>query len=205
MIWGSYKELGKKDYIISNVQESNMTWIYKFDEFQQVLNEEICGQKLVKLYIDLNGYYESYGNEDNYIDLTYFGGPLLFVLETTCLVIDVYGEGVIKYKIFPMSDFTSRKVHDFLPEDMLMNYQYYYDASEHFKLKYENLLIKKINVVSTNTWFSTVRGFDKAKAESSANAGELPNEIYFYLENGMKLCVRADYLENYTVELCKGN
>lgn len=54
---------------------------------------------------------------------------------------------------------------------------------------------------STDSWGFSAVGFDEEKASAAAEAKDLPGEVHFLLDNGAELCLYADQLEYYMVEL----
>lgn len=90
---------------------------------------------------------------------------------------------------------------DYIPEDYITNPIYFCDLKDNFQLEYASSTVQEVAVESTDSWGFSAVGFDEEKASAAAEAKDLPGEVHFLLDNGAELCLYADQLEYYMVEL----
>lgn len=196
-----YAEYGRVHYTVVSIENYEKQWSYSTTELKKTLEETCLNQKLERVYVHLNGYLQAFHYEDNEIDLTYMGGPTLLVFEKVAIVIDIMGEGLVRFGMFPIWELKRRDVFDYSPDDMLMNETYYFDAGSRLHLEFENQRVLAVSVKATTIGraFNTGHGFDRDKADCAEKAGELPNAVEFHLANGNTVYLVGDDIENYWV------
>ena len=191
----------RRSYNIVRMEDSTWNWCYSALELQELLNELCRGQKLLRWMAELVGYAEAAPRGDNFLDLSYMGGNTLLIFSDVVLEFDIHVEGLIGYRFCKPWNVHIRPVNDRIPEDYITNPIYFCDLKDDFQLEYVGSTVQEVTVKPTDTWGFSAVGFDEVKAYAAAKANDLPNEIHFMLDNGVELCLYADQLEYYMIEL----
>lgn len=188
-------------YLIAYTDHKECEWCYRAEDLEKELNEVCRNQRLNKVYVSLVGYYDAFAYHKNKIDLTYMGGPSLLIFDKCAIELDIWGEGLIKYRIIPIWDIRIKHRFDRFPEDMYSEDNYFYDASETIYLKYEQGIVESVAVESTGTYSFEAKGINTELLHMSSESHQLPNNIIFNLDNGKSISFIADYIENYFFEV----
>ena len=191
----------RRSYNIVRMEDSTWNWCYSALELQELLNELCRGQKLLRWMAELVGYAEATPRGDNFLDLSYMGGNTLLIFSDVVLEFDIRVEGLIGYRFCKPWNVHIRPVNDRIPEDYITNPIYFCDLKDDFQLEYVGSTVQEVDVESTDSWGFPAVGFDEEKASAAAEAKDLPNEIHFMLDNDVELCLYADQLEYYMIEL----
>ena len=192
---------GRVDYSTITTPNEERKWYYSNIELQDKLNNLCKNHTLKKVYADLRGYLESLHQDDNYYDFSYFGGPVILIFDNIAIELCVHVEGMIQCREINLWDIKIKNTHDYPPNEMHTSEKYFYDLSEQFQLKYEEQIVTEIVVDNTNTYGFSLNGFDKEKAKKAEETNSLPNNVHFYLANGVDFGVYADYIEYFYIEL----
>lgn len=198
------QRFGKVNYSTIVTPDEEGQFYYSYTELQDKLNELCKNHTLKKVYADLQGYLESCHQGDNYYDFSYFGGPLLFVLDNIAIEICVAGKGMVEFRAINLWDIKIKSTKDFPPSNMGHDGDnYFYDLSEQFQLKYEGYTVQEV-VVDNIDWHPfSLRRFDEEKAKIAEKTNSLPDHIHFHLSNGVDFGVYSDAIEDFYIELSK--
>lgn len=198
------QRFGKVNYSTIVTPDEEGQFYYSYTELQDKLNELCKNHTLKKVYADLQGYLESFHQGDNYYDFSYFGGPLLFVLDNIAIEICVHGKGMVEFRAINLWDIKIKSTKDFPPGNMgLVGDNYFYDLSEKFQLKYEGYAVQEV-VVDNIDWHPfSLSSFDEEKAKIAEETNSLPDHIHFHLSNGVDFGVYSDAIEDFYIELSK--
>ena len=192
-------------YNIVRIENSTWNWCYSAQELQVILNELCCGQKLLRWMAELVGYADATPRGSNFLDLSYMGGNTLLIFSDVILEFDIRVKGLIGYRFCKPWNVHIRPVTDCIPEDYITNPVYFCYLKDDFQLEYVGSTVQEVTVESTDSWGFSAVGFDEEKASAAAEAKDLPNEIHFMLDNVVELCLYADQLEYYMIELKSQN
>ena len=191
----------RRSYNIVRIEDSTWNWCYSALELQELLNELCRGQKLLRWMAELVGYAEATPRGNNFLDLSYMGGNTLLIFSDVVLEFDIRVEGLIGYRFCKPWNVHIRPVNDRIPEDYITNPIYFCDLKNDFQLEYAGSTVQEVTVETIDSWGFSAVGFDEEKASAAAEAKDLPNEIHFMLDNDVELCLYADQLEYYMIEL----
>lgn len=200
----SNQRFGKVNYSTIVTPDEEGQFYYSYTELQEKLNELCKNHTLKKVYADLQGYLESLQQGDNYYDFSYFGGPLLFVLDNIAIEICVHGTGMVEFRAINLWDIKIKSTKDFPPSNMgLVGDNYFYDLSEQFQLKYEGYTVQEVVVDNIDCHSFSLSSFDEEKAKIAEKTNSLPDHIHFHLSNGVDFGVYSDDIEYFYIELSK--
>lgn len=198
------QRFGKVNYSTIVTPDEEGQFYYSYTELQDKLNELCKNHTLKKVYADLQGYLESFHQGDNYYDFSYFGGPLLFVLDNIAIEICVAGKGMVEFRAINLWDIKIKSTKDFPPSNMgLVGDNYFYDLSEQFQLKYEGYTVQEVVVDNIDCHSFSLSSFDEEKAKIAEETNSLPDHIHFHLSNGVDFGVYSDDIEYFYIELSK--
>lgn len=191
----------KIDYMLIKADYSDFVWSYSAKELEDILSEMFCGKKLKKIFANYNGFTEGNKIDGTLYNFTYLGGSVIMLFEGgNALELDIYGEGMVRYRTHRLSDmsFTPRKDFPYY----IQRDECYCDMKDVFDIDYENRVVEKIAVDAINYYiFYAGNGFDSAKADAAASLGILPNIIDFHLSGESTLSLIGDNLNNYYMKL----
>lgn len=193
-------------YTIKTDSQKEMSWVYSATEFQNVLTKEFHGQKLNRLFVRLYGYLASSKRSDHLLDFAYTGGTLLVIFERSVLELDIHTVGMMQYRILPFHEVNIPRHSntDYPPPDTgSKDENYFYDLSHAFDLTFVETEVRKVEVNKTVTYPFELEGFDEAIAAEAQKRGDLPQDIYFYMDNGVLLKLCEDCNEYFYIELEK--
>lgn len=198
------QRFGKVNYSTIVTPDEEGQFYYSYTELQDKLNELCKNHTLKKVYADLQGYLESFHQGDNYYDFSYFGGPLLFVLDNIAIEICVAGKGMVEFRAINLWDIKIKSTKDFPPSNMGHDGDnYFYDLSEQFQLKYEGYTVQEVVVDNIDCHSFSLSSFDEEKAKIAEETNSLPDHIHFHLSNGVDFGVYSDDIEYFYIELSK--
>ena len=193
----------KVDYMIIKAESPDYMWSYSAKELENMLSELFSGKKLKKMFANYNGYTEGIRVNGTLYDFTYLGGSVIMIFEGgNALELDIYGEGMVRYRTHRLSDMRFTPGKDCQYEINININECYCDLKDVFDIEYENLVVKKIAVNAIDYYtFYAGSDFDSAKADTSASLGILPNKIDFHLSGESILSLVGSSLENYYIKL----
>ena len=170
---------------------------------QELLHDlqSIEGQRIVAIMVNLDSYLEALSWHVNRIDLTYLGQPSLIFFENNVLQLDIYVEGMIRYRVFPVWEVKRKSRYGIPPDDIVINNRFYFDVADHrygISFNYTNTPVHKIIVKGTNSWGFSQSWFDSQKAKVASRKNDLPTEIVLCTEN-CSIRFVGDEIENYWV------
>ncbi len=198
----SNKRFGKVNFSTIITPDNESKWYYSYKELQNEL-ENICNNHtLKKVYAGLQGYLESFHQDKNYYDFSYFGGSVILLFDNIAIEICIHGTGMIECRKINLCDIKIKETKNFPPNDMgLKDDNYFYDLGNQFKLSYEEQKVVSVSVDKTNCYAFYLENFDVKKAEEAMEINSLPNNIHFKLENGVDFGIYADNIEYFYIEL----
>lgn len=193
---------GRVDYSTITTPNEERKWYYSNIELQDKLNNLCKNHTLKKVYADLRGYLESFHQDNNYYDFSYFGGPVILIFDNIAIELCVHGTGMVECRAINLWDVKIKSTKDFPPSNMgLVGDNYFYDLSEQFQLKYEGYTVEEVVVDNTDCYPFSLSRFDEEKAKKAEETNSLPNNVHFYLANGVDFGVYADDIEYFYIEL----
>lgn len=195
------KRRAEQSYYIVRMEDSKWHWCYSAEKLEKTLNTLCREQKLLCCMVELHGYLDAVPRGDNFLDLSYMGGNTLMIFEGVAVEFDIRVEGIIGYRAVKPWNMSIHPVTGRIPKDYITNPIYFCNVKREFELDYEGHTVCGVKIDHTNSWGFSTKGFDKEKANTAAEANDLPNAIHFDLSNGIGFCLLADPLEYYMVEL----
>ena len=200
----SNNRFGRVNYSTIITLDDEYKWYYSYQELQKELNELCKNHILKKVYVDLQGYLESFHQSENYYDFSYLGGPVFLLLDNIAIELLIHGIGMIQLRAVKLWDVKIKDTKDFPPNDMgLKGSNYFYDLGNQFQLTYEGQKVLSVIVDETDCYPFYLEGFDEEKAKLAEENNSLPNNIHFKLENGIDFGIYADCVEWFYIELEK--
>ena len=200
----SYYSFGRVVYTTITSTNPPYAWNYSCDELRNILHTALTGKTLKKIFVSLDGYLEGAKREENYYDFSFMGGTVLMVFsDEIALELDIRAEGMIAHRFHKVSDLTFHTTKDYPPNDMVLSEKYFFDLGEEFTLSFEATRIVDIGVNGTNTYAFSAKGFDEGKATLAMHQNKLPANVYFLLDNGVKLSLFGDPIEYFCLYLEK--
>lgn len=167
---------------MSIILRALLKWCYSAQELQQFLDTELWGQKIQRIFVNLDAYLDAIrenGFCENSIDLSCVGGGLLIVTENNILSLCAHGTGQFTYRLRERSEIEFERHFGALP----MNYEYrqkpyLFDLYNHgITVDYEEARITQVKVFGTDHWAIVLKNFDSERAERAGNKSDLPNEV----------------------------
>lgn len=193
----------KIKYSMIDFSVDDCRWCYDYKELQYELNKVCKNHTLKKVYVSLYNFLDSSYFDDNYrnFDICAFS---VVLFDNIAVLLSVHGEGMIRFRIFNISEVKIRETVDYPPDDMFtVNDNYYYDMSKEFKLSFEDVKVTEVVVDNIDYYPFVLSGYDRQKADQSVENNCLPNAVHFKLENGVDLGICADDIEYFYIKLKK--
>ncbi len=198
----SNNRFGRVNYSTIITPNDESKWNYCYQALQNELNDLCKNHILKKVYVNLQGYLESFHHDKNYYDFSYFGGPVILIFDNIAIEIYVHGNGMIQHRIINLWDIKIKNSKDFPPSDMgLKGDNYFYNLGNQFQLSYEEQKVVSVLVDETDCYPFDLEGFDEQKAKVAEETNSLPNNIHFKLENGVDFGIYADCIEWFYIKL----
>ena len=170
----------KSRYYVVQLPEREWQFSYSAKALQQELTDRIAGQAIRSVSVELEGYRKARGwpCAD---DFTYLGGRILLLFDRTAIELDIFSEGVIKYRWFSAEEIDVQSVFDYLPEDMNRSDRYFHEitAIRALQRHYSSKTVRAVTVEGTELCGYYPRGFDTALAGAAADRSDLPLVISF--------------------------
>lgn len=172
----------KYKFVTAALPETEWIFSYSAVQLQEELNKRLAGQKIKKIYVDLEGYLESVYIDPNGIDLT-MGGDSLIILERDALQLIVHVEGMIEYRWIPTGEIQMQTHYDYPPMTLGKPEKYLFDLSNYeFKFNCCGSTVHHVSVKGTNTWAFPLEDFDESIAAEAAQKGDLPASIILHTD-----------------------
>ena len=191
-------------YTIKIASQEKMSWVYSAFDFQNILNDELQGHMLKKVFVSLYGYLDSAKRKKDRFDFSYMGGTLILVFEDRIFELVIHTEGMIEYRIMPSYETqipTSGSI-DYPPSNTgIKGDNNYYDLGKEFDLNCFGQIVKEIKVNKTDTYPFDLEGFDETLAAEAEKQGDLPSGVELFMNNGVVLKLLGDCIEYFIVEL----
>lgn len=178
-----WQSLGKSELYTFNLPSKDFEWCYSAKAFNNALNEICMGKKIESIYVSATNYADPLRVKENYVNY-YIGSEIFIQLEGVLLNLLIFACGLFKWRVFDNREVSiSGSRLDFI-QDGDNEYCNIYDVYNAFKLDYLNSKIEEITIQDTDCWPWDARGFDESQLGDPI---ELPEEIFFKLENGNTL------------------
>lgn len=180
MEWSS---LGKSHLYTFDLPQKEFEWCYSAKAFNEALNELCKGRKIEAIYVSATNYADPLRVSENYVNY-YVGSEIFIQMEGVLLNLLIFACGLFKWRSFdnseitvtvPRLDFIQNGDEEFCKID---------DVYRAFKLEYRKAKIANVTVNDTDCWPWDANGFDESQLGDPI---ELPEEIFFNLENGNTL------------------
>ena len=191
----------KVHYNTIDTIEGAYEWSCSKNDLEDILQAELSGQILRKVYVNLNGYLEGCSRDANYYDFSYMGGEVLMLFDRCALELLIHVQGMIQYRIVDLQHIRLHPHYGTPPEDMVLSEIYFHDLSQAFALSYENQVVCDIKVDGTNYCGFIPDRFDEEKAILAMYQNLLPNNVHFKLGNNVTVSLMADAIENFIILL----
>lgn len=194
---------GKRKYTIIDVQGQEWIPCYSAKQLERELQTQLCGQKLCAVLADLNGYLEARRRDKDIIDLSFIGGPTVFVFERTVFQVCVEVSGILRYRCFPVWEMVVKQAYGYPPEDMVFSERYYIDIGENdLSVRFRNQTAIGIIVSETpdDSYGFASSYFNRELLNEAAEKRELPSEVSI-LFDGFRIRIEGDIIENYRIFL----
>lgn len=173
---------GEFEYYTANLTDTQSEWCYSAQGLQQFLDTELWGQKIQRIFVDLDAYLEAIrenGFDENSVDLSCVGGGFLVVTENNILSLCAHGTGQFTYRLHQRGEMEFEQHFGALPENYeYVQKQFLYDLYNHgIAVDYEEARIKQVKVFGTDHWAIVLKRFDSERADRAGNKNDLPNEV----------------------------
>ena len=178
-----WQSLGKSELYTFNLPSKDFEWCYSAKAFNNALNEICMGKKIESIYVSATNYADPLRVKENYVNY-YIGSEIFIQLEGVLLNLLIFACGLFKWRVFDNREVSiSGPRLDFI-QDGDNEYCNIHDVYNAFKLDYLNSKIEEITIQDTDCWPWDANGFDESQLGDPI---ELPEEIFFKLENGNTL------------------
>lgn len=178
-----WQSLGKSELYTFNLPSKDFEWCYSAKEFNNALNELCKGKKIDSIYVSATNYADPLRVKENYVNY-YIGSEIFIQLEGVLLNLLIFACGLFMLRVFDNSEVSIAGPRlDFI-QDGDNEFCNIHDVYNAFKLDYLNSKIEEVTIQDTNCWPWEAKGFDESQLGDPI---ELPEEIFFKLENGNTL------------------
>lgn len=180
MEWSS---LGKSHLYTFDLPQKKFEWCYSAKAFNEALNELCKGRKIEAIYVSATNYADPLRVSENYVNY-YIGSEIFIQMKGVLLNLLIFACGLFKWRSFDNNEITVTGPRlDFI-KDGYNEFCNIHDVYNAFKLDYLNYKIEKITIQDADCWSYDANGFDESELGDPI---ELPEEIFFKLENGNTL------------------
>ena len=169
-------------------------WCYSAAELETRLNERLKGLVLEKLYIYFSDYQRGTCHDRESLNLSCIGGFSLLVFDRLAVGLFLDIQGMVRCRIFSPEQLRFEDVCGPAPEDWSRE-MFVVELQTCFAAEYSGQRVAKVEVPQTDMWGMVLKSFDRARAEKEADAKDLPDGVFFYLENGTKVKLMCDESE----------
>lgn len=194
---------GRMEYSTIKIDETEPLWCYSAKELQCVLNDLCRDHTLKTVYVDLRGYVESLRNDENFIDLSHLGGPIVLLFDTLAIELFIHADGMVQYRVCQLHNIKISSANDYIPENIgFIGGNHYRDLKDQFELRFEEQRVESVSVDSIDCYPFDLSDFDKEKAEAAQEINDLPSAIHLKLQNGVDFTLYGE-IEYYSIKLKK--
>ena len=190
-----YDENIKYHYYRITGLPDNWKWCYSARDLQKELNQLTKGLVLNNLYVYLDNYLDSRGDNRKCLNLAFIGGYVLLIFNKLAVAFALHVEGMVEYSIFSPSQIHIEEKYDYIPDRYDPSYADLIELKDYFEEEYSEKRVIKAEVKHTDTWGFHLEGFDVECAKKAADANDLPERIVFHLSNDVQLKLICDDLE----------
>lgn len=177
-----WQSLGKSHLYMFGLPNREFEWCYSARAFEESLNGLCRGRSISSVYVSALNYADPLRVEKNLVN--YFIGSEIFIqLDGVLLNLLIFASGLFKWRVFDDSEVSVRDRIDFI-QDGDNEFCKIHDVYNAFQLEYRDSIIDQVTVGDTDDWPWFATGFDKSMLGDPI---ELPEEIFFRLENGNTL------------------
>ena len=179
-----WQSLGKSELYTFNLPSKDFEWCYSANAFNNELNEICKGKKIESIYVSATNYADPLMvAKENYVNY-YVGSEIFIQLEGVLLNLLIFACGLFRWRVFDNSEVSvSGPRLDFI-QDGYNEFCNIHDVYNAFKLDYRDSKIEEVAVQDTDCWPWDADGFDESQL---GNPVELPEKVFFKLENGNTL------------------
>ena len=170
-------------------------WCYSARDFQKLLNQQVKGLVLEKLFITFDEYMDGSCYDQSHFDLSFEGGFVLLIFNKLAIKFAIHVEGMVEYCFFSPEEIKIEEIYEYEPDRYDQAYTNVIELQHCFDAEYAGKRVTKVEVRHTNMWGFRLNGFDTEKANKAATANDLPERICFYLANDTKVQLICDDLE----------
>lgn len=192
---GQTMENKKYHYYRFSRLSGNWQWCYSARDFQKLLNQQVKGLVLEKLFITFDEYMDGSCHDHSHFDLSFEGGYVLLIFNKLAIKFAIHVEGMVEYCFFSPEEINSEKIYDYEPDRYDQVYTNVVELQHCFDAEYSGKRVTKAEVRHTDMWGFRLEGFDVEKANKAATANDLPERICFHLANDTKVQLICDDLE----------
>ena len=183
----------------------NWQWCYSARDFQKLLNQQVKGLVLEKLYITFDEYMDGKCHDRTHFDLSFEGGYVLLIFNKIAIKFAIHVEGMVEYRFFSPEEINIEEIYNYAPDRYDPVYTNIVELQHCFDAEYAGKRVTKVEVRHTNMWGFRLEGFDTEKANKAATANDLPERICFCLANDTKVQLICDDLEYCHIFVEKAN
>ena len=178
-----WQSLGKAELYIFDLPSKSFEWCYSAKVFNNLLSELCVGKKIKSIFVSATNYSGPLKVSENFVNY-YIGSEIFIQLEGVLLNILIFASGLFKWRVFDNSEASIIGPRFDFIQDGDKEFCNIKDVYNAFKLDYQNSKIKEVAIQDTDYWPWSARGFDESQLTDPI---ELPEEIFFKLENGNTL------------------
>ena len=189
-------------YTVKKPPLAGGSWVYSAAAFEETLSKRCEGECIKRMLVSLYGWLDAREKREGFFDFSYYGGTLLFLLESTALELIIHTQGIMRYRFIPLCEVevSERAVWERSRNEAWYTPDAFRDVGEDIGLYRVDTRINGVNVERTDCYPFSISGFDESRAEEAEARNDLPSSVILHLVD-KKLCLCGDEIEYFYLEL----